>query len=83
MGSASYDIGHFLGTSGGGYALVGVAGRDGQKGSGASCWDQNNDDSFAIDYLAHEMGHQFGANHTFNSACDGQNYRNADSCLSI
>jgi len=78
VGTNNYDIGHFFGTRGGGYAAVGCVCLDKHKGRGASCFNVIADDSFAVDLVAHEMGHQFGANHTFNSTCGGANYRNSD-----
>lgn len=68
VGASSYDIGHIaLGKNGGGVAYLQVVGGD-YKGGGCTGLPQPKGDFFAIDYVAHEMGHQFGGNHTFNGA---------------
>ncbi|MCA1965224.1 MAG: M12 family metallo-peptidase [Flavobacterium sp.] len=74
--NAAYDIGHLFGASGGGgnAGCIGcictndtAATDDKNKGSGftSPADDVPSGDSFDIDYVAHEMGHQLGANHTF------------------
>lgn len=71
LGSAGYDVGHVFGTSGSGSAGgVGTACVDGVKGKGFSGINPPAGDAFAVDYVAHELGHQLGARHTFNN-CRG------------
>ena len=69
LGNGAYDIGHLFGASGGGgnAGCIGCVCVDGSKGSGFTSPSNNvpAGDSFDIDYVVHEMGHQLGANHTF------------------
>tara|TARA_B100000809_G_scaffold252838_2_gene288047 strand:- start:33956 stop:37279 length:3324 start_codon:yes stop_codon:yes gene_type:complete len=69
FGSAGYDIGHLFTTGESGAALVSSPCNDNIKAQGVSGRTPSQGDSFDIDFVAHEMGHQFGATHTFNNSC--------------
>jgi Metallo-peptidase family M12B Reprolysin-like len=73
VGDANYDIGHLFGaTGGGGFAgCIGCVCVDGQKGSGYTSAATPMGDAFDVDFVAHEVGHQMGANHTFTNRDEG------------
>ncbi len=75
IGEANYDIGHMFGASGGGgnAGCIGCVCVNGSKGSGITSPADGipQGDNFDIDYVAHEVGHQLGGNHTFSMSLEG------------
>ena len=81
IGNDAYDIGHMFGASGGG-GNAGCIGcvcinptGSGSKAKGSGITSPADGipmgDNFDIDYVAHEIGHQLGANHTFSQGLEG------------
>ena len=74
IGARNYDIGHLFhkGNSNEGDAgSVGTVCTDNIKGKAFSSSLIPEGDRYDIDYVAHEIGHQFGANHTFSHESEG------------
>ncbi len=88
IGNSAYDIGHLFGRSGGGGSAgdIGNVCRNPSSNSDAEAKGSAytspgsggpEGDNFDIDYVAHEMGHQFGADHTFSHGIQSAPYNTA------
>ncbi|OJX30464.1 MAG: hypothetical protein BGO86_00505 [Chryseobacterium sp. 36-9] len=86
IGDAKYDIGHLFGRTGGGGSAgcIGCVCNSSNTYNSTYGWYEHKGqgftspgsgtpvgDNFDIDYVAHEMGHQFGGWHTFTHGAEG------------
>lgn len=75
IGEGAYDIGHLFGASGGGgnAGCIGCVCVNGSKGSGFTSPANGipEGDTFDLDFVIHEIGHQMGANHTWAFDTEG------------
>jgi hypothetical protein len=78
IGTANYDLGHVFSTAPGGVGAAGLCDPE-AKAIGATGTDSPTGDPFDIEFVAHEMIHQLGGNHTFSALIDdGENNCNSD-----
>lgn len=80
IGNLNYDIGHIFCSGNGGIADYQALCDGGFKARGATGSPNPVGDPFDVDFVVHEIGHQYGAEHTFNSgsnSCSGNGAANA------
>jgi len=78
VGNTNYDIGHVFNAAGGngnagGIGIICTNPANNNSLAKGSAFTQNTNptgDLFDIDYVAHEMGHQLGGNHTFSHSSE-------------
>ncbi|WP_243396904.1 reprolysin-like metallopeptidase [Flagellimonas pacifica] len=77
IGEANYDVGHLFhkvatsAQNNGNAGFIGSVCEDNKKGSAFASAETPQGDVFDIDFVAHELGHQFGANHTWSFESEG------------
>ncbi len=76
IGEENYDVGHLLnkvdeGQDNGNAGFIGSVCSDNRKGSAFSSAFVPEGDVFDLDFVSHELGHQFGANHTWSFESEG------------
>ena len=72
--SNNYDIGHVMSDGSGGLAYLNSL-CSSNKGDGWTSEDPTNDQTFVVDYMCHELGHQFGCNHIHQN-CNNTSFSN-------
>ncbi|MEO0573766.1 MAG: reprolysin-like metallopeptidase, partial [Bacteroidota bacterium] len=73
IGEENYDVGHLFhrDNDNGNAGFIGSVCVDNRKGSAFAAALIPEGDLFDLDFVAHELGHQFGANHTWSFESEG------------
>jgi hypothetical protein len=73
IGNSNYDCGHLLMglNTGGNAGCIGCVCDSEKKGTAVTGYAEVSGDPFVVDFWAHEIGHQFGASHTFAYTDEG------------